>query len=516
MPGLDRAILDTVDFDQVISRIKLDVRTDFILAPHFNIIFSNAQEELCDLVRQKLKSGTYQPGQPCTVSVPKGRGFVRPGSILQPLDRVVYQLLIDASSPHLEEQLDRTRTFSHVVADSDDIMFEPDHTCWSAYQQSLMLICVDSPHIVKADIANYFERIPQHHLINLMSSAGCPQPVVSFMEEILLAFQARDSFGIVQGIFASDMLGNFFLSEFDAYCEIHDINSARFVDDIYMGFKSRTDAETGLVKLIEHLRQNGLHLNEFKSGIREANEIIREETEIDDLFELAREEAKEELNEYFESAYGYTGDWDDSYEPDDDEVELSATHRLYNSINQYPDQADKISRFCLPLLRATFSDFAVDSVLQDLVSKPHLTQLHLSYLSGFTARRSDIVEFLGQLIISGALQLDFQRMYIFGALMNAQKNSRPVCNAALKWLENKSIAKEARAMAALFVAKFGTPNQKRAVRLAYENEPAMYVKTAILYASKYFTTPERRTCLRAWGGHSETNILLGHAMRATT
>jgi len=283
-----------------------------------------------------------------------------------------------------------------------------------------------------------------------------------------------------------------------------------------MGFNSSIEADRGLVDLIEHLRQNGLHLNEYKSGVRAANDIIREETAVDDLFEEARVEAQEELNEYFETAYGYTGNWEEVPEADDDDVALAATHILYNSISQYPDQADKITLFCLPLLRATFSDFAVDYVLQDLLRSPQLTRLYFSYLSGFTGRSSMIVGFLERLITNGALVFDHQRMYILGALLNAESVSRTVCNSALQWLENKSIAKEARAMAALFVAKFGTPNQKRAVRQAYENEPSMYVKSAILYASKYFTTAEKRTCRRAWGGHSQLNALIVQALRAAT
>lgn len=83
-------------------------------------------------------------------------------------------------------------------------------------------LCASEGYIVvKADIANYFERIPQHHLVNLMSAARCPPEVVNLLEEMLLAFKGRNSFGILQGMFPSDVLGNFFLSEFDGYCDIH-------------------------------------------------------------------------------------------------------------------------------------------------------------------------------------------------------------------------------------------------------------------------------------------------------
>lgn len=209
MPGLDRKILSEVDHENLMNQIRIDVRTDFILAPHLNIVFVNSPDETWGRVEELLKSGNYAPDLPITMSVPKERGFTRPGSILQPFDRIVYQLLIDSSSVMLEEQLDRDRTFSHVLSEENELMFEAAHECWERFQDKVLELCQTSNFIVKADIANYFERIPQHHLINLMNSSGCPGPVVNLMEELLLAFQERDSFGIIQGVFPSDMLGNF-------------------------------------------------------------------------------------------------------------------------------------------------------------------------------------------------------------------------------------------------------------------------------------------------------------------
>ena len=235
-------------------------------------------------------------------------------------------------------------------------MFEPAHESWSRFQAKIGSLCTSAGYTVKADIANYFERIPQHHLVNLMSAAKCPSEVVNLLEKMLLAFQERDLFGIIQGVFPSDVLGNFFRSEFDGYCDIHEIPSVRYVDDMYLCYASEVDAQRGLIELIERLRKDGLHLNEYKSGIRTTHEVLREETEVDVLFE------------------------------------------------------------------------------------------------------------------------------------------------------------EARAIAALFAAKHGSPTQKRTVRLAYESEPSVFVRSAILYASRYFTRAERKTCKKAWGAPNLVNALISQAL----
>jgi hypothetical protein len=44
MPGLDRTVLDSVDSALAIARVRRDIRTDFILAPHFDGIFLKAAD----------------------------------------------------------------------------------------------------------------------------------------------------------------------------------------------------------------------------------------------------------------------------------------------------------------------------------------------------------------------------------------------------------------------------------------------------------------------------------------
>lgn len=512
MPGLDKKILDLIDPKKVIDRIKIDIRTDFILAPHHNAIFINAGSELWGRVQELLKSGQYQPELPHTISVPKERGFTRPGSILGPVDRFVYQALIDIASPTLEAQLDRERTFSHVLSNDPNSMFEPAHESWSRFQAKMGSLCTSEGYTVKADIANYFERIPQHHLVNLMSAAKCPPEVVNLLEEMLLAFQERDSFGIIQGVFPSDVLGNFFLSEFDGYCDIHEIPSARYVDDMYLYFASEVDAQRGLIELIERLRKDGLHLNEYKSGIRTTHEVLREETEVDVLFEEARSEVREELTEYDTSGYGFTAEWEWEEPEDEEELELAATKRLYSAIENYPEQSDKIERFCLPLLRAASSDHAIDAVLENLLRKPHLTSYYHAYLARFVSTNKDLVTALESVVRSLSLVTDYQRMYLLGSLFAAESVKATTVNTALQWLDNTRMAEEARAIAALFAAKHGSPTQKRTVRLTYENEPSVFVRGAILYASRYFTGAERKTCKKAWGAHNLVNALISQAI----
>jgi hypothetical protein len=160
MPGLDRTVVDTIDSALAIARVRRDIRTDFILAPHFDAIFLKAADELWARTHELLSSGRYAPEPVLTVAVPKVRNFTRPGSILWPIDRLVYQALTDLSAPTLEAQLDQSRTFSHVVVEpgSEGHLFEPEHLCWDRFQSALRKVASKGGFFVKADVAKLLRK----------------------------------------------------------------------------------------------------------------------------------------------------------------------------------------------------------------------------------------------------------------------------------------------------------------------------------------------------------------------
>jgi hypothetical protein len=516
MPGLDRRIIREIDHRSVIAHLKADIRSDFILAPHYNAVINRAGDDLWEQLKQQLSAGTYEPALPITMSVPKERFFTRPGTILRPPDRFLYQALVDHIMDKVEGSLDRERSFSHTPSLEQGQVFVPNQESWERFQARVAEICRERDFVLKADISNYFERLPQHHLVNLMTTAGCAPEVVSLLEEMLLAFRGRDSFGIVQGVYPSDVLGNFFLSDFDAYCELADIPSARYVDDIYMGFPSESKAREGLANLIEKLRKAGLHLNEYKSKIMPADLVIREETGIDRLFDEIRDEVEDDQSYERASPYGFEVEWEDDVEDNDDgkggaDRENAAVERLLENIGDYPNQKDQIEKFCLPILRAGASDIAIDHVLKNLKEKPHQTRLYFSYLSSFVRSKPEVVGELEKLVADETVS-DYQRMFLLAALLRAGSVERTTINVSIQWLQNPRIAKETRAMAAIFAAKNGAAVQKRAVRTSYEGEQSEYVRGAILFASRYFSAVERKTCKRAWGGHSAINALIAKAI----
>ena len=519
MVGLDQSLVDAIDFEKSINRIKTDVLTDFILAPHYSVVYTYSSGELIECARSLLKSGQYTPGIPIKIDIPKASGLTRPGTILKPLDRIVYQVLVDTISGHAEAQLDRRCVFSHVLLTDDPEfkMFKPSNECWQDLQDALNTKGRDASleYAVRTDVSCYFERIYQHNLINLLRSSGCDSRAVNMLEKLLLAFTENDSHGILQGMLPSDFLGNFYLASIDDGLKVEDVPFIRYVDDIYLFYHSELEAKKGLVRLCRMLRDEGLNLNESKTDIIPTSELIAEETEIDCLFHAARQEVSDtELELPVETHYGFETIWA-SYGDilPAEEIELRAVKELYGMVSRTTSEAAKIERFCLPYLLRAGDRIAVERSLDGIVLRPHLSRMYCNYLLPFAQIDTEISRRLETIILNEELPYDWSLIWPIAALIDADSVSVNTISQAIRIIEDSRRTVGLRGVATHLVGKHGKAGQRRLLRHIYDREPSEYVRAAILFSTKYFPTNERNSCLRAWGTHSTTNSLIANAMR---
>lgn len=105
-------------------------------------------------------------------------------------------------------------------------------------------------------------------------------------------------------------------------------------------------------------------------------------------------------------------------------------------------------------------------------------------------------------------------MWIIATLLRVNKISKHTIDSIFRILRDLSKPEALRGLCALVVGKHGNPGQRRVLKNHYRSEQSPYVRSAILFATKYFPANERNTCLRAWGGHSKTNSLIAKAVKA--
>jgi len=526
MFGLDKNIIKKINYKLTLDRIINNVQRDFVYAPHINAIYALAREELWSRLSTQLKNGTFNSSLPITIEVPKPSGFTRPGSILKPYDRMSYQLAVDNIGLVAEKQLNRSRVFSNVLLKKDPkgLMFKSSGECYSRFQNKLVEYAKKKnfSSVLKADIASYFQNINQHTLINLLSSAGCDNLIVSFLKKLLLFFTEKSSRGIIQGVFPSDFLGNFYLCYLDGEYSLKKIPFFRYVDDIYSFFSSRKKAYLHQLQLINWLRKEELYLNEYKTKILPTKVLLTEETKIKKMFERAKDEIilkLEEVKEEIEAFYLSTIQWDflpsGVMEPEIDygEVDIDATKKLFDLKDVDPFTRDKIDKRCIPVFTKFKDDYGIEYFLKEYTKRAHMAQIFASYIGKIIRLKPDYIRKAEKLLLDKDIFFEYQYMWLYAALMGAKKIKKTTVDFSIKQLRNANLSEALRAICAIFIGKFGNTVQKRLFKNHYSQEQSGYVRSAILHAARHFPSSEKNACYRAWGGHNELNSLVLCAAR---
>jgi hypothetical protein len=524
--GLDATALRRIDWALALQRVIHDLRSDFVYAPHLRFIYAKAGDELISELKNQLKSGHFSPGVPVTIEVPKsfrirvaahlkrlGPAFSRPGSILLPHDRLLYQALADQAAPIVDAKTDPTRSFSHRLAAPDSAsMFLTTRTCWNQLQKALAKHSKSrtTRYILKVDIANCFGSINQHTLINHLNDTGYPRSLSSRLEVLLTRYTGdRSSRGILQGMYPSDLFGNYYMEPIDRFLKDYGVPSVRYVDDLYIFLDSVDAADQLMRELIPALRSYDLLLNEAKSVIMPKSALITEEPDLEELFADAVREISDQMEEEdFGTDYGFQSEWEEE-EIDEEELELRATSVLFDSLSEYPGHEENIERFCLPLFWKSGSDYAVEHVLESFKKRPSMSQIYAAYLAKFL-RVEGVHECLIDLLKDPSL-FDWQKMWVLAALVQVTSADDAAVKAALDLLRDANRDDALRAVAAIYVGSFGDHTRRRTLISLY-GSVSNYIQAAIYYSSGRWPAVERSNARASWGGHGPLHSLLTAAM----
>ncbi|MGG0655533.1 RNA-directed DNA polymerase [Rummeliibacillus pycnus] len=132
--------------------------------------------------------------------------------------------------------------------------------------------------IVECDIANFYDRLNLHRLEStLLSIKAIDRDAIKLLNELLLYWSHRDSYGIPVGSNASRILAEASLIEVDNYLKRKKVKFYRFVDDYRIFAKDSNEAFRSLTILIERLQLEGLFVNSSKTKIKQI--VINEATE---------------------------------------------------------------------------------------------------------------------------------------------------------------------------------------------------------------------------------------------
>ena len=209
------------------------------------------------------------------VFVPKKEAFdYRKIAIIEPENLLLYQaiaIMIAEPFEKARRKIARQRISSYRFKPTaaKGRLFNSDHNLRTFQSQSaLMSKHKSNNYIVKSDISNFYDRINIHRLEStLLTIDGLDKRLVELINQILLHWARRDSYGIPTGSNASRVLAEVALFNVDRALVEANVKFVRFVDDYRMFAKTATEAHSSLAMLIDLLNREGLFINTRKSSI---------------------------------------------------------------------------------------------------------------------------------------------------------------------------------------------------------------------------------------------------------
>ncbi len=229
---------------------------------------------------------TYEPFNPMKMFAPKSRANIRIVHLLHPQDLIIYTALTlivknDIESNRISKKA--KRVFSYRVDPTKNNRLYDARGAHERY-----LECLDGKSkknnvkfIGIADIADFYPRIYQHRLENIIESTSSNQRGIEvarvLVKKLISNLMGRNSYGIPVGPYASRVLAEAVLIDVDAYLYSNKIDFVRWVDDYNIFCKSEYEAQSTLFGLGEWLFSNhGLTLQSAKTKILPVARFIDE------------------------------------------------------------------------------------------------------------------------------------------------------------------------------------------------------------------------------------------------
>ena len=226
-------------------------------------MFEDNLEAHLTLVSEQLATGKYQPQAVRRKWIPKPESKQqRPLGIPTVRDRVVQGALRNVLEPIFE------RDFAE-----HSYGFRPGRGCKDALRRVDQLLKAGCSWVVDADIAKYFDTIPQDKLLGLVEQKVADSRVLELVAVMLqqgvmeaMAYW-RPTAGTPQGAVISPLLANIYLDPLDHELAQQGFEMVRYADDFVILCRSEAEARAALARVQTWTTQAGLQLHAEKTGI---------------------------------------------------------------------------------------------------------------------------------------------------------------------------------------------------------------------------------------------------------
>lgn len=310
--------------------IKEGISDVELFSPPFELEYlkiEEVQKKIIDTVEKQIeekKFSSLKINKIGNILVPKKEFFdFRKCAIVDPIDEIKYLTLVLNMAKEIETKRinkSKNKVFSYRFMPQKGYLFDPEYN----YTKFRTYVSEKSNKrnikvIVECDISNFYDRLNLHRLeSNLRAIPKINPDNISVLNELLLYWTNRDSYGLPVGSNASRILAEAALIEVDNYLISQKVDFCRFVDDYRIFAKDAVTAHHWLSLLVEKLSKEGLFLNTNKTRVKdvsqfnnsnqnEETDIIVEEIEKEEIVKKSSEEELDFKFNFPKVIRGYSG-----------------------------------------------------------------------------------------------------------------------------------------------------------------------------------------------------------------
>ena len=329
------------------------------------------------------------------VLYPKKEAFdYRRCGLIDPLDTLKYTTLVLSISREIEKARipkGKNIVFSYRLQfDENGRIFDSKYNFTSFNNHTRDQIKKKTVKVLaKCDVANYYDRLNLHRLESILYSLPVEKKKVKLINELLLFWANRDSYGLPVGGNASRILAEAALIEVDNFLLSHKIRFSRYVDDYRLYAKDAKQAHYWISLLIERLSLEGLLINQSKTEIRD---VAIEKSENKEQAKSETKKREVNIDKTGKIISGYSGTiptkFKEASESEINKIKNSDIQLIINNIDQaivivpeefknycktllYNEMWDKFDDFIIVLEKfPQFSPYVVDLLVKNQEKLP--------------------------------------------------------------------------------------------------------------------------------------------------
>ncbi|MDD5505515.1 MAG: RNA-directed DNA polymerase [Candidatus Omnitrophica bacterium] len=267
------------------DRLFIDAEDDFFPDPIKYKDLKLVKAEIITQIRSCLNQSFHNkvsdyPNYECQHwDVPKKNYVIRHAVCIHPIDRIIYNCLLHGIGPLVNPQLSKLK-YSYPIKDFNKkkLFGENPTENWKKFKYDIKELFIQKRnynYLLSTDIAGFFEYIHLNDFRSQIYDLSHLRPSASIVELLhifLRRFSPADHSGIAQNYDPSSFFASAFLDFLDKDMEARQAKYYRYVDDIKVACKTKTETKRMIIEITHSLRKYNLNLATHKTEIWHRND----------------------------------------------------------------------------------------------------------------------------------------------------------------------------------------------------------------------------------------------------